>query len=149
MNVGQFSRFVFSIVILSIGSLLLNCNGSSGDGGFAPIITDVRLYNANEPYTPTYSFDIGDEGNIEVDVTDQDSDITTLWSSEYFPSDSTTPYNGPIEFPLPSQSGVDMTYSFIDPLTIEGPAGNWRMEFQIEDAQGNKSNVFTVYCVVH
>ena len=105
------------------------------------------LYDVN--WIATASFTIGDYVNFEVYATDPDLDMVKLYITQYHPQDSTTPYLGPDLMSLPSQSAVDMIYYPIDPIEVTGPAGSWRIEFQIEDSKGNESNVFRIYASVH
>jgi hypothetical protein len=81
-------------------------------------------------------------------VTDRDLDIKTLYMTQYYPFDATTPYYGPDSLPLPSQSIPEEVYCSLAPVEVEGPAGSWRIEFQVSDARGNDSNIFTVNVLV-
>ncbi len=143
--------------IAVLGLMTIVATGGGGGGGdgappppseTAPTLTNVELFNANDPGTVTFSFDIGDTANFNVSATDPDLDMTTLYFTEYFPSDSTTPYTGPTPIAMPSQSATDMVYTLIQPTEVTGPAGNWRLDFQIEDSNGNESNVFQVYIAI-
>ncbi len=144
------------LVLTAILSLLLvfvGCGGGGGGGGgdsskgTAPKINNVTITDGN--FNPKSTFRIGDKGNFVASVNDPDLDITGIYVSEFFPSDSETPYSGPSEVVLPSQSAADMDYVLIEPTTITGPVGGWRLEFQVEDAQGNMSNIFRTYVVIN
>jgi len=67
---------------------------------------------------------------------------------EYFPADSETPYCEPFEFILSPQTTVDALYTLVDVITVEGLAGSWRADFEIEDAKGNESNVVSSSYVI-
>jgi hypothetical protein len=124
------------------------CGGSDGGGGggTAPIITGVTLTDEN--FNPKLLFNIGDLGNFLCYASDPDLDIDTLFVTQFYPSNSLTPTIGPNVISLPSQSSVDMVYFLIQPEVITGPAGDWRIEFLIEDDKGHDSNTFVVYYVV-
>lgn len=140
------------LVLLSI-LLSLGCGGSSSStpapAQTAPKITNVVFYNADDLYTPTYTFEIGDYVYFDVYATDPDLDMKTLYVTEYYPFDSTTIYTGPVPFSLASQSTSDTIYMNLIAIEVIGPAGSYREEFQIEDAKSNESNIFTVYILVH
>ncbi|MBW1690828.1 MAG: hypothetical protein JRF35_01890 [Deltaproteobacteria bacterium] len=145
-----------SLVALFLLSLLgiVGSNGGGGDGGgetgsttsnngTAPTINNVELYDVD--WNLKYSFTIGDDANFAVYATDSDKDMDCCYITQYYPLDSSIPYYGPDIMYLPSQSEVDMVYWNVNPIEVTGPAGNWRIEFQIEDANGNESDIFKVY----
>lgn len=138
-------------ILISILFLFINGCGGGGDGGgpaqTAPKIIDVTIYDEN--WNIEYSFNIGELANFEVDASDPDLDMETLLVTQYYPSDSQDIYLGPVIFSLPSQSSAEMTYWNIDPIEIIGPAGGWRIEFQIEDSLGHESNIFKVFVSVN
>jgi hypothetical protein len=140
------------ISLFSMGLIAIIGSGGGGGGGggtngTAPKITDANIYDSN--WIETYSFTIGEDANFAIYASDPDLDIESCEISEYYPADSTTPYNGPVSMALPSQSQTDVFYYNIDPLEVTGPAGSWRIEFQIIDAKGNQSNIFKVYVSVN
>lgn len=142
------------LFLISMLYLLTACgSSSSGDGGLptatetAPNITAVYLYDII--WGQGVIFTIGENFNYRIDASDPDLDMVTLIINEYFPSDSDTVYLGPIVITLAAQYTEEMNYFSTEPLEITGPAGNWRFEFQIEDAQSNESNIFRVYISVH
>ena len=140
----------FCIIVSLI--MIIGCGGgSSGDGGSvgtAPTINNVVLTDEN--FIPKSQFDIGDTANILVQASDPDKNMKKLLIEQYFPNDSTgNPYYGPDVIALPSQSDITMTYHLIGRITVDGPAGNWRIEFQIEDSTGLESNLFKVFAVVN
>ena len=132
--------------------MIIGCGGGGGDGdgltGTAPTIDDVVLTDEN--FNPKSQFDIGDTANFIVKATDPNKNMEKLLIEQYFPNDSTgNPYYGPDVIALPSQSDITMTYYLIGRITVDGPDGNWRIEFQIEDSTGLESNVFKVFPVVN
>ena len=91
-------------------------------------------------------------------ATDPDLDIANLLLTKYWPCNASVPYDGPHIIALSSQFAAEVMYSIIDPMLwnyapiwfLTGyPLGAWRIEFQIEDTQGNESNIFKVYVSVH
>jgi len=140
----------FCIIVSLI--MIIGCGGGGGDGdgqtGTAPTIDDVVLTDEN--FNPKSQFDIGDTANFIVKATDPNKNMEKLLIEQYFPNDSTgNPYYGPDVIALPSQSDITMTYYLIGRITVDGPDGNWRIEFQIEDSTGLESNVFKVFPVVN
>jgi hypothetical protein len=104
----------------------------------------------DENFAPKAEFKIGDTANFIVTATDPDINMEDLLIEQYFPSDSTgNPFYGPSVIALPSQSDVSMMYMLIGGTTVDGPAGNWKIEFKIEDSTGLESNVFKVFAVVN
>ena len=132
--------------------MIIGCGGGGGDGdgqtGTAPTIDDVVLTDEN--FNPKSQFDIGDTANFIVKATDPNKNMEKLLIEQYFSNDSTgNPYYGPDVIALPSQSDITMTYYLIGRITVDGPDGNWRIEFQIEDSTGLESNVFKIFPVVN
>ena len=118
--------------------------------GTAPRITNVQLfYWDGYDWVEDDLFYIGEYTNFLAYVTDPDLNITTLWISQFYPYTSDTPYYGPDAIMLPSQSAADASYYSIEPFEVEGPAGNWRIEFQAEDDTNKMSNVFTKYFIIY
>jgi len=142
---------ILSILLIGITLLCPGCNGGNGGTppGTAPRINWVELYLWGGPYVPTFTFTIGEQVEFLVSATDPDLDIKTLYITQYYPADATSPYYGPDPLSLPSQSDADALYWPLAPTEVTGPAGDWRIEFQISDARGNESNTFTIYVVVN
>jgi len=138
------------LLLLIFLILFCACSGGDDNNGepsqTAPKINNVKIYNSHG--TEDYSFNIGEYAIFGVSATDPDMDMTNLLIWQYYPADSTTPYYGPSTVALPSQSEANAIYSTIDPIEIIGPAGYWKIEFQLEDSKGNESNVFRVYASV-
>ena len=118
--------------------------------GFFPKIRAAISYNVNDPENPvlTTIFEIGDNVSFTVRAEDGDYDMATLWATLYNRADFETPLSGPDDVPLTKQTSQIMTYSYIFPITITGPAGEYSMDFQVEDARGNISNVYQLYYTV-
>ena len=139
------------LLLISILFLFVGGCGGGGDGGSPPQTTpkiiDVAIYD--EYWNVEYSFTIGEFANFSVDASDPDLDMKSLLVTQYYPSDSQNIYYGPSLLSLPSQSSVEMTYWNIDPIEIIGPAGSWRIEFEIEDSLGHESNIFKVFVSVN
>ena len=140
------------LIVLIVLFIVSGC-GDGGDGGTAPgisgtapVIDDVVL--TDEYFNIKFLFNIGDLANFLVYANDPDMDMETLFVTEFYPNDSTTPYTGPTPLFLPSQSEIDMVYFMIESVAVLGPAGNWRIEFQIEDYAGHASNIFRVFFIV-
>ena len=132
-----------SIVGLCVIFMASGCSGGKGHPGigFIPKIKDAIMVNVKDS---TSLFTTGDQATFSVQAIDQDLNMKTLWVTEYSSADSETPYNGPNSFPLPKQSNQEMTYNQIGSITLSGPAGQYRMDIQIEDASGNKTDVFNI-----
>jgi len=145
------SLSILCIVLIGLTLLCPGCNGGNGGAppGTVPKINWVELYLWDDPYVPRLEFTIGDQADFLVSATDPDLDIKTLYITQYYPSDETMPYHGPESLSLPSQSDTDALYWPLAPTEVTGPAGGWRIEFQICDARGNYSNIFTIYVLIN
>jgi Ca-activated chloride channel family protein len=134
----------FCIIVSLI--MIIGCGDPVGK--IPPTIDNVVLTDEN--FNPKSQFDIGDTANFIVTATDPDKNMEKLLIEQYFPNDSTgNPYYDPDVIALPSQSDNTMTYNLIGRLTVDGPAGNWRIELQIADSTGLESNVFKVFAEVN
>lgn len=139
-------------VFLTLMALLFiySCGGGGGSGGSPPQnlpkITDVII--CNEDWFAQYSFDIGEYANFIVYAEDPDLNMETLYVNLYL-SESSIPYFGPVIYFLPDQSDVETSYYNSDPIEIIWPSGEYRLEFEIEDAKGNESNIFKVIIYVN
>ena len=127
---------------------LVNITITPSPLGTPPTITDVELYKADNLYSLTTSFKIGDEVISAIIITEPDLDCSKMTISFFYPPDSKTPYYDPSILSLPSQSDTNSIFYNPDPIVIVGPAGKWLYEFQVEDSKGNKSNVFKVNVTV-
>ena len=142
-----------SVVLLSI-FLLAACGGGGGGGssnGTAPEILAVRMYEVvGSTQTETSTLDIGDESTFQIDTYDPDKDISTIMIDSFNPIDSQTPYyDEPRSMQLPTSTAEYMTFSPIENIEVQGPAGQWRIEFYAIDAKGNESDTFVIYISIH
>ena len=146
---------ILKIIIAGLSLILIiyGCNSGHntiGGVGWIPIFTDIHMYNVNDPTNPVEvsTFGIGDHASFDIDAEDDDVNMKTLWVTEYYGASivttTGTPYNGPNAVALPKQTSQIMAYSNIDPITISPPKGNYIMDFQIEDATGNESEVLSI-----
>ena len=142
-------------IIISL-IMIIGCGGGGDDAappgvvpgiGTLPIINNVVLTDEN--FNPKAVFEIGDEANFKVTATDPEKNMKELIITQYYLDFSKTdPFYGPEVSELPSQSAASMEYWLLSGTTIDGPAGNWRLEFQIADSTGLESNVFKVFAEV-
>ena len=140
----------FLIFSLFFFLVMAGC-GRSGGGG-APAQTAPRInsvYFHKDIYADPIlrPLVIGESVYGVIETTDPDLDMTNILITEYWPHDASLPYYGPTIIPLGSQPDAHM--AIIINFVVRGPIGNWRIEFQVEDAQANESNIFTVYLSVH
>lgn len=121
--------------------VLVGCNNPfQDDTGTAPRITAVRLYRyieETEQVVPQSTFTIGDFVYMEIDTVDPDRDITTLVITETHVNTGNV-LEAEIDLLQPEE--VESTYWFLLD-GVQGPAGDWKVEFQVRDAQGNRSNI--------
>ncbi len=142
-----------SCVVFSL-SLIWGCRGTRLAGnnlnGSAPLIVYVQSGKIMDgEYTATSSFRIGDLVNFKLTVIDDDLDIQMLYIRRFYPKDAVEPASR--YKPMELHTLKDRRESFLlnEPLEIPGPSGEHRLEFQIEDEQGNKSNTYKVFMIVH
>ncbi len=137
------------VTILIIIFMLHGCFGADvhdldGNDNKVPIITSVVFTDDDNKQTAT--FNIGDSFDILVNATDPDLDMGILFITEYCVNDLMTLCYGPTHSIL-DQEEVDEGYrrsgNFFDSLP-----GFYKFEFQIEDFNGNSSNIFEVIIVV-
>jgi len=133
--------------IIALGLITIVATGGDGGGnhstGTAPEILGVDLYDSN--WDKCQVFDIGDYVNFKIHAKDPDKDMEKVYITQYHPSDSSTPYYGPDVIDLPSTSKIEEVFYNLTPILVDGPSGGWRIEFQIEDSQGNESNIWIIY----
>lgn len=144
------------VVVLTLFSLITvpGCRGSrlagTNPNGTAPFIVYVQSGKIIDgEYLATSSFRIGDLVNFKLTVIDDDLDTQMLSIRLFFPKDAaepTTRYK-PIEMHPPKERRESFLLN--EPFEIQGPSGERRFEFQIEDNQGNKSNTYKVFMIVH
>jgi hypothetical protein len=132
-----------SIIGLCFVLMAIGCDSGKGHPGvgYVPKIKEAQLVNVKEAST---SFTYGDEATVNIQASDDNQDLQTLWVTEYYSADSTNPYNGPNPVTLPKQTSQIMAYSLVCPISLSGPPGDYMMDIQLEDASGNKSNVYNL-----
>ncbi len=100
----------------------------------APEITIVQFYDSGG--NATYTFQIGDQADLLVYANDPDQDMETLSIQQTHVASGNS---DSAMFELPEQTEVEMVYH-VGPMDIIGPAGEWKLEFTITDAEGNTSS---------
>lgn len=146
-------RFKHTAILLFVIIVFNGCDGGGGSGsdnGSRPQITDVVIFNVeNGVETQTRVFSIGDRISFNAYASDADMDMSQLVIEEYYPLDATTPYFPPTELALPTVPQADVYFYPLEPGTISGPAGDWKVDFYIIDKKGNESNTWTVYLTIN
>ena len=107
---------------------------------YPPEITSVLVVDEYGYTIDTAS--IGDTIYALITVTDADKDMEILNVKQYL--NNVLIYNIDLELTKP----LSETVTYIAYLYILGPAGYWRNDLMIIDAQDNESNVYTVYFTV-
>lgn len=157
----KFGKGLSIISVLFLSLTIISCGKGGGGGGDTsndsgtntnrsiPVIKDVRIFRQSAPEDPiepsngTIVIKAGEFIFYKVYYSDQDVDARYLVYTPYYPSTSTQPYVGPLPFNT-TQSTVEDTYTSME-FSPGYDVRKWRLEFQIVDSQGNKSNIFTVY----
>jgi len=133
-------------IVLLIGFLLVGCTDPFGNKddknkGTAPQIHQVILGHydpINETFSTTFTFAIGETADALISASDPDLDMAILTTKTiHLLSKNLDTYTSALE----SQSQVDTVY--LGGLGIIGPAGEWKVEFEITDSEGNKSNLYS------
>ncbi len=144
---------LISLVLLGM-LILIGCRGTRLDGGepngSPPFIVYVQTGKIIDgEYLATSSFRIGDMVNFKFTVIDDDLDIQTLYIKRFFPKDTVEPISRfkPIE--LHSQKERRESFLLNEPFEVSGPSGECRFDILIEDGQGNKSNIYKLFAIVH
>ena len=114
---------------------------------YRPRIYNVVAFQGTENSVEATEFKIGDMVAFEISCQDNDLDLATVTVTEYYPADSDAPYHGPYKFDLEEQSEEITTY-VSKASEVEGPKGEWRLVFQLTDAEGFESNEFEVFLTV-
>ena len=146
---------ILKIIIAGLSFIIIiyGCNSghnTTGGVGWFPIFTDINIYNVEDPTNPyeATTFGIGVHASFDIDAEDDDLDMKTLWITEYYGAvviDTTGPYTTSTGVALPGQNGQQVvSWTDIYPITISGPKGNYRLDFYIEDAKGNKSDILSI-----
>ena len=139
-------------VMLVFVASIIGCDYVSDDNdddvdlGTAPEILDVVF--RDEYGVRTEIFTIGELANVDVQATDPDKDMETIYVTTFLPNDAEVPHWGPEGSPLPSVSERTDWFYNIEAFEVTGPAGDYRIEFEITDAMGNDSDVFRRFIVI-
>lgn len=124
--------------------------GSNYSEGSSPTVLYVQTGKIiGDVYLATSSFDIGDKVNFKITVMDKEMDIRTLYLSRYQPKDAREPLARHKPIDLKPQKEVRDSFLLETPFEISGQPGEWRVELQIEDSTGRRSNVYKVFIIVH
>jgi len=126
-----------SLLVILLIAPLYSCSPLQEDDHIPEIIS-VRLYDSAGTITDT--FKVNDTILASIAIFDPDLDIKSLFITSYHPSDSDTPYDGPLIYHLTEQTDEQVVYQM--GFIAIGPAGEWRIEFQVEDSEGNESEIF-------
>ncbi|MFZ5572285.1 MAG: hypothetical protein ACOZF0_17945 [Thermodesulfobacteriota bacterium] len=147
-----------TLQLISIGLLgliiLTGCRGGypqtvepEGSPPFIVYVQTGKILYGN--YLATSSFRIGDTANFKITVIDDDLDIQSLSIRRYFPKDATEPIHRFKPFELHQQKERRESFLLNEPFEVTGPTGECRYDLLIEDAQGNKSNIYKLFVIVH
>ena len=111
----------------------------------APTITSATLYKGGDDGLESEAdvLHIGDKVNVKITASDPDIDMQTLYYSMYLLPNETTPYYGPFSANI-LQTYTTSTYHLVEPLTVEGPIGRWRIKSYIVDSVGNESDEVSI-----
>jgi hypothetical protein len=147
---------ILKIIIAGLSLILIIYACSSGHNttggvGWFPILTDVHMLNVNDAIHPVEltTFGVGDHVSFDIDAEDDDVNMKTVWVTENLVTNATTAVvSGPNAVALPKQTEEVMAYTNIDPITLSQPTGKYRIDFQIEDVTGNKSEVISITFLV-
>jgi len=120
------------IISVMIILLLFSC----ANKGEAPYISNVVITDIFD--VPINSASIGDTVYCYITAEDEDKDMTILNIKQYL--NNTLMSNN--DYALPATTVVKEIFYTI--ATIQGPTGNWRIDFQITDAEGNDSNIYSI-----
>ena len=152
----KFNKLCLVTLILALSLFIsIGCDngggGSSGSNntGSKPEITDEDLFSWNgSEWVLSHTFYIGSFADFNIYTHDDDMNLTECIIKQFYPMDATEPYYEPSPMLLPSQESADMSFYPVEIMDVDGPAGQWRIEFQLKDAKGNVSNVWTEYVAI-
>lgn len=100
-------------------------------------------------YLATTSFRVGDQANFKITIMDPDLDVQTLYIRGYYPKDALEPFARYTPTELFPQKGERQSFFLEDPFTMPAPSGEWRVELQVEDTAGNRSNVYKLFVIIN
>jgi len=148
------AKKLFLALVFSL--LALSCSGGGGgsdDYGTPPRINNIYFAPEDNWDGAVTVLSQSERYVLLMWATDPDLDMVDLCMTDYV-----LPQNMPYDtycMAMPMQVSEEVFYFFVDQNTGQGldfsflPAGEYRVEFQITDLQGNNSNLFnlTVYVV--
>jgi hypothetical protein len=152
-----FHLFLFFVLttFVAIGCSSGGGGGGGGDNdssrGTAPIIDDVIFHwcnsaDINDCWDESDFFFVGEFFDFVMYCQDPDLDIDVMYSTLFIlTNNGYVLFSGPDVETLPVQEAESTFYYPTPNLQAEPPAGDFRVEFRVEDAEGNMSNVFTSY----
>jgi hypothetical protein len=133
--------------------LLFGCPQSGGNGGTAPVITDVAFYQCDneDKYSceESYSFSYGGYYYRRIYCADPDLDIQySHCTILIYQNGEFVEYLGPIVKEIPPQSSSQGSFSNRKAVRISTKIGTYRYDYQLEDKKGNMSNIYEIFTVV-
>jgi len=102
-----------------------------------------------DKYIATSSFLIGDTVNFIISVKNTSNNITKIHLKEYYPenvNESHTEFK-PIDAVPASKKSKSIMLK--EPIEFSGPSGERKFNIQVEDAENNLSNVYTLHLIIH
>ncbi len=103
----------------------------------------------NDEYIATSSFLVGDTVNFVISTKSPSSKIIKIHLNEYYPANVNRAHTEfkPIDAVPNSKESKGLTLK--EPLEFLGPPGERKFEIQVEDAENNLSNVYTLHLMIH
>lgn len=121
---------LFSFIVFGCGF------SDEEDPGKRPVVRAAYFYkDASTSWTS--NFNVGDEINVEVHMSDPDLDIVTLFVTIYDISNPDAIYEGPNTYELDPVQVSE--YSVSEKLDVSLPVGKYRVDFQAVDEKGHAS----------
>jgi hypothetical protein len=144
--------YLFSAVFLCV--CFAGCRSAehifSGETGTPPSILYVQSGKLiGSRYLATSSFHVGDQANFKITIMDPDLDVQTLYIRGYYPKDALEPFARYAPTELLSQEKERQSFVLEDPFTMPAPSGEWRVELQVEDTVGQRSNIYKLFVIIH
>lgn len=146
--VMQYKKNILIIILFSFFACSSGNNGQNN--GSPPVIhsaTNFYQFGANYVETADRIFKIGSYVRYELHCSDEDKDVTGAWVTEYLWQDGEYKiFQGPRFDEFPQQENVD--FYMVPENGVEqivGPAGEYKIERQLEDSKGNLSNLYTTF----
>lgn len=145
---------IFFLLLLWL--ITISCGGGgggserngTGTNSRVPTITDVRVFRPSAPDDPIdpssgpIIVNLFEDLIYKVYYTDSDSNVDLLYFTGFYPSTSTESTDG---FQVENIGQSPDTFIIVLDF-FRYRVGEWRLEFQLEDSSGNKSNIFDLLC---